>query len=491
MLPPTERAAGSRGDPLAAGEAGTRYVRGGTLRMLGYLGAVASSVVAIPFVTRHLHSANYGHYVAVTSLMLIVSALTEGGIASLGVREFATAPAGERRAFMSSLIGVRIALSVVGGAGAVVFALVAGYPGVVVEGTALAVVGLLFANLQITLAVPLTAALRLPWLAVLDFLTPTVTSLTLVLLVVLDAPFLLFFAAAAVGYSADLALTALLVRGQISLRPAFRLARWRALLRDSVVFASATALSTVYFQVVVVAMSVIATAQQTGVFGLAFRILSVIGGLPVLLAGSALPILLRAAEDDRGRLRETVQRLLEGTLLLGGWFSLLVVAGAPFAVRVLGGPGYPGAATALRILGAGVIATFIAAVLAMTLLALRAYRTLIVTSAAMIVLAIVLCTTLIPHHGADGGAVVTLTLEVVLAVAYAAILAATHRELRPRLSRAGRIAVAVAVAFAAALAAPVAAVPSALIGTAVLAAAVCALRAFPVEVIAALRPRRR
>ena len=489
MPPAIERSPGDEDDPLAAGPAGARFLRGGTLRMFAYVGGITTSVAVLPFVTRHLHRADYGRYVVVTSLILIVTALTEGGIASLGVREFASAPGPERREFMRSLIGIRIVLSALGGAGAIAFALIADYPQVVVEGTAIAAIGLVLANLQITLTVPLTAALRLPWLAALDFLTPAVTALGLVVLVVLGAPLLPFFAAAVLAYAVSLGLTAAVVRSQVTLRPAFNLGRWRALLSDSAVFAAATAFGTIYFQVVVVAMSVITNAQQTGVFSLAFRVLSVVNGIPVLLVGSAFPILLRAARDDRERLRYTMQRLLEGNLLLGGWLSLLLVAGAPFAVHVLGDSGFAGSATVLRILGAGVIATFIAAVFAMTLLSLRRYRLLIGISAGMVVLAVVLCTLLIPAHGARGAAVVTLTLEVVLASAYGLSLAVSEPELRPQLGLVARIALALAVGFAAALAAPVSSVPAALIGTAVLAVAVVALRAAPVELLAALRPR--
>lgn len=477
------------GDPLAAGEAGSLFLRGGTLRIFAYVGAITTSIVALPFVTRHLHSGDYGHYVVVTSLMLIVAALTEGGIASLGVREFAHAPEPERREFMRSLIGIRIALSVAGGFGACCFTLLAGYPRVVLAGTAIAAFGLVLANLQVTLTVPLTAALRLGWLAALDFITPAVTALALIVLVVLDAPLLAFFSAAVLGYAVDLGVTAALVRHQVTLRPAFGLARWRALLRDSAVFAAATALGFIYFQVVVVAMSLITTAQQTGVFSLAFRILSVLNGIPVVIVGSAFPILLRSARDDPERLRNAMQRLLEGSLLLGGWLSLLVIAGAPFAVRVLGGPGFPGAAAVLRILGAGVIATFLAAVLAMTLLTLRAYRSLIAIGAAMVVLAVLLCAVLIPAHGAEGAAVVTLTLEVVLASTYGAVLSLMHPDLRPPLAGAARIVAALALGFAAALLPPLSPVPAALAGTAVLAVAAAALGALPVELRDALRAR--
>jgi O-antigen/teichoic acid export membrane protein len=489
MAPTTEPTSGAGTDPLAAGEAGARLVRGGSLRILAYVGAITTSVVAMPFVTRHLHRADYGRYVVVTSLMLIVAALTEGGIANLGVREFSTAPDAERREFMRGLIAIRVALSVLGGIAAVVFTLIARSPTVVVEGTAIAAAGLVLANLQVTLGVPLTARLRLGWLAALDFAAPATTALVLIVLVIARAPFLAFFGAADASFALTLAITAALVRGDLTLRPAFGLARWAALLRESFVFAAAAAITTIYFQVVVVAMSVIATSGQTGIFSLAFRILSVVNGIPVVIVASAFPVLLRAGRDDPERLRGALGQLLDGNLLLGGWLSLLLVAGAPFAVRVIGGPGYPGASTVLRILGAGVAATFVAAPLAMTLLSVREYRSLTITGVAMIAAAIAGCAILIPAHGARGAAIVTVSLEALIACTYAATLARTHPRLRPPLARTARIALALAIAFAAALVVPVSSVAAAAIGTATLAIAAVALRAAPVELLATLRAR--
>ena len=112
-----------------------------------------------------------------------------------------------------------------------------------VEGTAIAAVGLVLANLQVTLSVPLTARLRLTWLAVLDFAAPATTALVLIALVVARAPFLVFFGAADASFAVTLAITVALVRSDLTLRPAFRLARWRALLGESFVFAAATAIS--------------------------------------------------------------------------------------------------------------------------------------------------------------------------------------------------------------------------------------------------------
>ncbi|MGH2852061.1 MAG: hypothetical protein ACRDLP_15780, partial [Solirubrobacteraceae bacterium] len=127
------------------------------------------------------------------------------------------------------------------------------------------------------------------------------------------------------------------------------------------------------------------------------------------------------------------------------------------------------------------------AVLAIALLSLREYRLLISTGLGMVALAIVLCAILIPADGARGAAIVTLTLELVLATAYGIELGVGHPDLRPKLGLMTRIAAALAVGFVAAILVPLSSVPAALVGTASLGLAALALRAIPVELLNALR----
>jgi O-antigen/teichoic acid export membrane protein len=477
------------GDVLDSRRAGGMFLRGSGLRIVAYAGAVLSSIAATPLVSRHLGRVGYGRYVTVTSLMLIVLALSEGGLANLGVREFSTGDERERRAFMRNLIGLRIVLSGAGAIAAVGFAVLAGYPAVMIAGTAIAGAGLVLATLQGTIALPLTTGLRLGWLAVLDFLGPMTTAIALIVLVVAGASLLPFYGAAVLAAVTTLALSAALVHGRITLLPAFDRRRWRELLRQSLVFAAATSLGTIYFQVVVVAMSLLARGGAVGVFAMAFRILSVVNGIPLLVVGSAFPILLRAARDDRARLRYALQRLFEGQLLLGGWFSLVLFAAAHFAVAVMGGGKFRGSTELLRILAPGIIATYLSAVGMFALLSVRRYRELIAINAVMVATAVVLSVTLIPAHGATGGAIVTLSLEVVLAAGAGGTLFACQPELRPQLGTLARIVLALALGYAAAAATPLSPLLDALAGSAVLAAAVLALGLVPRELAHALRER--
>ena len=167
-------------------------------------------------------------------------------------------------------------------------------------------------------------------------------------------------------------------------------------------------------------------------------------------------MLLRAGRDDPSGCGTRWPACSRANLLLGGWLSLLLVAGAPFAVRVMGGSGYPGASTVLRILGAGVVGDVHRGVLADDApLRSRVPPTDRHGRRDDRVLAIVGCAILIPTHGARGAAIVTVSLEALLACTYAGTLARTHPRLRPPLARTARIALALALAFAAALAVPV------------------------------------
>jgi O-antigen/teichoic acid export membrane protein len=488
VVGPIDTAAQAPRDAVDSPHAGRLFVRGGAKRVAAYGGAIACSVAVIPLVTRHLGASKYGQLGAVVGLMLIAAIITEGGIGTIGIREYANLRGAARNEFMRGLIGLRIALSAAGALGALAFAALA-YPPVQVAGTAIAAIGLVLTNLQVTLAIPLTAELRIGWVAAIDIAAPVATAAALVALVVFDAPFLLFFAAPLASYGVALAITATLVRGSIPLRPNFSPRSWRSLLRNTALYAAATALGTVYFRVVLVAMSLLAGHTEVGVFALAFRTLDVLSTLPWLLVVSVWPILVRAARDERHRLRFALNRLIEGNLLLGGWISLLVVTGGPFAAKVLGGPQYPGAGEVLRILGTGIGCTFLVALFAFALLSLQRIRLLIAINTVILLLSILLCVLLIPDHGARGGAIVTVSLEVTLACAYAFALFTLNPDLRPALGRSARILAALALAFVVALAAPVSSLASAVIGTAVFVPAVLALRALPPELLDAVRLR--
>jgi O-antigen/teichoic acid export membrane protein len=474
-------------ETLDSREAGGKIIRGGSLRAVTYVVGVVVGAASVPFVVRHLGVRDYGRFVTVMSLAFIVFAITEGGLGNLGVREYATRDREARVELMRGLLGLRMVLSAAGVAVAVTFALAAGYDHVMVIGVVIAGSSFALLALQHTLSVPLQTSLRLGLLSALDAIRQATTTVLMVLLVVLGASLLPFYAVSLAAAAAVLATTVLKVRGEVPLLPSARLAQWKALLRETAFYAAATALGTVYFQIAVVATWLLSTQSETGYYSAAFRVVEIANGIPWLLATTAFPLLARAAQNDADRLRYALQRLFETSLLTGGAFALVTLASAPFAIHVVGGKEFEPASGVLRILAAGMPATFLLATWAFALLSLRLYRQLIIASGSAVVLAIVLSGALIPPLGADGAGITTAVLEVVLAALYGTLLMRARPDLRVTATVVPRFAIAAAAGTAAALFLPVHPLLAAAAAAVVFLGLMLAMGAVPAEIFQALR----
>jgi O-antigen/teichoic acid export membrane protein len=415
--PPPGEASADATDVLDTSEAGPAAIRGSLLRTSGYVAGVLLALGSTPLVVRHLGVIDFGRYVTVLSLAAVTAGVTEAGVTTIALREYAVLSDRLRERMMRDLLGLRVSLSLAGVVLAVAFAQIAGYGSALVLGTVLAGTGFLLQALQGLFGVALQAQLRLGWVTVADLVRQAVLVAMLVLLVVGGAGIVPFLAAGIPAGVVALVLTAVLVRGTMPMRPSFAPGRWWSLLRDTLPFALATAIGIVYFRVTIVVMSLIATKVQTGYFATSYRILEVLVLIPGLLVSTLFPVMARAARDDLERLRYALGRTVEVALVGGAWMALCTALGAHFAIDVIAGHKFLPAVPVLRIQGLAIVATFVGMVCGLGLLALRRQRALVIVSGSGLVLSVLLNLVLVPLLQARGAAIATIVTEVLMAVA--------------------------------------------------------------------------
>jgi O-antigen/teichoic acid export membrane protein len=228
------------------------------------------------------------------------------------------------------------------------------------------------------------------------------------------------------------------------------LSEWPPLLRATVAFSLATAVGTLYVYMAQILTSLVASHYQSGLFAVSFRVFIVAAGLPGLVVGSALPVLSRAARDDRDRLAYVLQRIFEASLVGGVGFALTMAAGARFVVSVIAGPQYAGAVSVLEIQSFAMIASFVVAGWSFGLLSLHLHRSLVLTNLAALVVSFVLTLVLAGSHGARGAAIATVAGESTLAIATCYALSRGRSPYRPHLQVVGKVVLAGAIGAAAA-----------------------------------------
>jgi O-antigen/teichoic acid export membrane protein len=470
--------------------AGGMIIRGGILRVAGYVGVVALSVISFVLLTRHLGVVRFGEYTTVISLVSIVALVTDAGMSSLGTREYAVRDGDHRDKLMRDLLGLRVALTLAGVVLAAIFAFAAGYDAALFAGTVIAGLATVALVLAHTLSIPLAAELRLGTLSLLDLARQALTVAAIVVLVALGAGVFPLLAVTLVVYLVLIPVTAALVRGKISLRMELRPRRWISLVRLTVAFSLAMAVGTVYVYTAQILTSLVASPHQSGLFAASFRVFMVIATVPGLLVNGALPLLARAARDDRARLAYALQRIFEVSLILGVATALGLLAGAQFIVHVIAGPQFAGAAAVLRIQGLAMIASFLIAAWSFGLISIKRYGSLLTANAVALAVSCALTLALTESHGAEGGAIATVCGEAALAAGLLMALVRSQPAFRPRLAIVPKVALAAVPATVIALAAEVPSLARALLTLGVFGLIIAATRAVPGEIIEIIpRPR--
>jgi O-antigen/teichoic acid export membrane protein len=469
-------------DILDAPGAGATAARGSILRSAAYAFGLALSLISVPLLIRHLGVADFGTYVTITAIVTIITGVSDIGLTSVGIREWAVRPTGSRRALMADLLGARFVLTLVGCAGGLAFGAAAGYGSVRMAALALACLALVPQALQLALAVPLYANLRQGWVAAGELARQAVQVGLIVTLVLVGAGLVPIMGVAIPAALAGVVVTAWATREAL-VRPVFHpKAVWR-LLHDSLPFASASALGVVYLRATVVVTSLVASAAQTGYFATSFRVIEVLMSVPVLMISAIFPVFARAASADDERFRTAIRSTWETALVVGALATITIAAGAPVAIDVLVGNASSPAVDALRILGLGLGSSFIGATCQFALLARREHRAILAINALAVSLNIALTLGLAPSYGARGAAIALVIGDIVVTVLATALLLRAVPRLRLRVGIALRVACALAAGAVAAIAlSPLGTVPEALGGPLAFMAAALAVRAVVPEV---------
>jgi O-antigen/teichoic acid export membrane protein len=441
-------------DVLTSAGAGGKVIRGSAWRMSGNLAGILAGLVTATLLLRHLGVAESGRYVTVLSLVAIASSVVDLGLNVSASRELALCQADGRRALMANILGQRLWIAPVALLFIVSFAVLAGYPTDMQIGAVLAGAGLYVIAVADALLLPLTVELRNAGLGFVDFLKQAVTLACVALLVALGAHLTPFFAVLIVAGLAVIALTPLLVGRQAFVRPRWDRAQQRVLLHRALPLALALVLGQVYFRLVILLMSLISDPQQTGYFGGSLRAMETLIGIPILVAGVALPLLAAAARDDRARLRYAIEGLSEGALIAGVLVVIVAARAAEPVMRIIGGPGFVPSGAVLRIQVGALLFGALVQIWAVSLVALGAQRELILTNALGLLGMAVFAVLLVPAFGARGGAAASVLGDALLASLTYWRLRASGVTVKVRAGFLIRVALA-ATAAAAALVLPV------------------------------------
>ena len=399
-------------------------MRGGTPALAKPVGWLMSgdglSKVALLVTTlvaaRAMSPLDFGRYISLWAAAVVAAALWDAGVSTLVTREVAAGRAGVGHALVGA-VRLRIATVVVWLAVFAVSTTVVlgasgdGWVAVVFAGASLG-----FGVNTLLLAI-LRGQARFRAVAITQASGRVVSALLALLLipgVEQQRVLLLLGGLAVIGEVVTFGVSSVLLTRSPRAAVATVTRSDRLTLRESLPFAANTLLSTIYNRLDVIIVPALAGGVQLALYAPASRIQDVLYLIPTALGAAALPLLSRVAES-----RADVDRITRQLLTLGLWIVLPVTTVAFvfsrwILITVLGGD-YAGATTATRILVWFLPLAVIQAPLFAALISVgRAADTTRIVVATFAV-ALVTHIALDPTWGATGGAIASLSRDVVAA----------------------------------------------------------------------------
>lgn len=402
-------------DVLTSSEAGGKVIRGSFMRVAANVLGLVLGLLTATLLLRHLGVEDAGRYVTVLSLVGIAVSIVDTGLNATASSELARREPGTRRPLLANIFGQRLLVAGIALVGLVAFALLAGYPEEMVSGTAFAGAGVLLVAVANAILVPLTVQLRNGGLALVEVLRQAVALIAVAALVAWGATLTPFFAAQiVVGVAVVVAVPFLVGRAGL-VWPRFDWVEQRGLLGTALPVAAALALGQIYFRLVILLMSLISSAEQTGYFGGSLRAMEALIVIPYLIASVALPLLTAVAHEDRNRLRYALEGLGEGAVIGGVLVALVTFRAAEPVMSLLGGSEFGPAGDVLRIQVLALLFIALYQIWTMGLIALEQQRQLILTNALGLLALAVFAAALVPPFGAKGGAIASVLGDAVLA----------------------------------------------------------------------------
>ncbi len=418
---------------------------------LGRLANAALGIVAVGITSRYLGVDVYGALVTVTVFTALLMALTDLGVWTIGAREIARRPA-ETQRLMNSLFTIGIGLSLFSAAVGLVAGLaIYSSPAdrLVREGIVLLILAPLPFGAAAAPAGAYLVAQQRGWAGAV---ASTAASVAMTLILVATAALDLGFTAVLVAGAAQSIVFAVVVLAyvlpRIRFRPSWDPALAVPLLRWALPLGAVVVLTSLYWRIDVVLLSLVGARQDVGIYGLAYKVVDALYVLPAFVMVTLLPELARLAGDRRRR-DELVQKASTVVQVAVVPLLVFVLAFAGEIARIAGGEAFDGAAVVLRILMLGVAAGFLRAVFTEALIAVDRQLWLMYATGGLLLANVALNLALIPVLGARGAAIAFAASEAVGLVLVAALYRRVGTLPRPhlpaRLLAAGGVMAAVAL----------------------------------------------
>jgi O-antigen/teichoic acid export membrane protein len=383
------------------------------IQLVGRAVGLVLSLVTLTLTIRYLGASDYGLLVTVVAFAGLFESFVDLGVGTVIVRRVSGGSASLER-----LVGLNLSMSLAYAIPLWVLATASGlvvYSGrpTVQLGIAIVAIGLIFRALS-TCFVPIyETAVRFGALTFSDVTSRAVALGLTVAAIQHEASVVALMSIQVVAPLVALVTLLLVARRRGSFRPIFKTREALELLRESIPLAGLHVVAVFYFRIDGVLLSLLASPEQVGSYGLAYRVVGNAAIVGTLFVNSAFSTMARSWAEGRAAFNAVVTRSMNFMLLCAAPLVVFGIALGPTVVQLIASDSYTASAgRATQLLSVAIAAGYINLLLSQALVAAHKQRYLVIASPLALVFNIALNLVLVPPLGAEGAGIALVCTEV-------------------------------------------------------------------------------
>ncbi|HXS15307.1 MAG TPA: flippase [Candidatus Saccharimonadales bacterium] len=323
-------------------------IGGATLiQSIGKFIAAGLSFISVALLTRYLGTSGYGDFTLIFSYLAFFSLISDFGLQLVTVKELASAKEKIENLY-GTYLGIKIALGIISSVLALIILFLFPYSNQLKIGIGIGVVAVFVSGMMGYFNSIFQARVRLDLITLFDLVSRFFSLITIILFISLHLNFYYIVSTVLIGNLVSFLFAAVLLKDTVSNNYDFVLAK--RLLFLSVPIGITSLLSTLYFKVDTIILSLLRSATDVGIYSLSYKILENILVFWGFYMAATYPLLARYKSEKNSR----YTTLLKSSVILALVSSIPIVIisfiFAPLAIYLFGGSQFVQSIIVLRIL---------------------------------------------------------------------------------------------------------------------------------------------
>lgn len=401
-------------------------------QILGKVGVAMLGLAVVKIATNYLSVAGYGEYIVIYEFLAFFGIAADLGLYTIAVRDMA-----EDESKIPKIIGnvlsirtILVTITMIAAAIAVFF--IPKYAGTRIP------IGVIFATLTVwatilngTITSVLQVKLKMGIASVAVVLGKFISVGFMVYVIFFGFPndkemgFYMLIAAGNIGALVNLLATSYWVRKIAPIKYQFDLSLWKEIMKKSLPYGVALILSTIYFRMNSIFISLMRGQEEVGIYAVAMRMLEQLTIVPLYFMNSVLPVLTKAIKENTDRYKKIISysfdflASLSVPLVVGGVllaYPIIFIVSSPEYLSRLP-EGFYGSDIAFQILVVALLFQFLNILSNFILIALNKQAKLLYINGGVVIIDIILNLIFIPKYGFQGACVTAVFSELFILVA--------------------------------------------------------------------------